>query len=48
MNALQTISKVRRCGVTLVPEGGRLRFHSASALTPELVEELRQHKESIL
>jgi hypothetical protein len=48
MNALPSISKARRCGVTLIPSGGRLRFHPASALAPELVEELRKHKESIL
>jgi TubC N-terminal docking domain len=48
VTAIQTLFKVRRCGVTLVPNGDRLRFHPASALTPELVEELRQHKESIL
>jgi hypothetical protein len=48
VTAIQTLFKVRRCGVTLVPNGDRLRFHPASALAPELVEELRQHKESIL
>jgi hypothetical protein len=48
MTAIQTLFKVRRCGVTLVPNGDRLRFHPVSALTSELVEELRQHKETIL
>jgi hypothetical protein len=50
MTALQTLFKVRRCGVTLVPSeaGDRLRVQPASALTPELIEELRQHKEDIL
>ena len=48
MTAAQTLLKVRRCGVTLVPSGDRLRFHPASALSSELVEELREHKESIL
>lgn len=48
MSALQTLLKVRRCGVELVPSGGRLRFHPVSALTPELVEELRENKEGIL
>ena len=48
MTAAQTLLKVRRCDVTLVPSGHRLRFHPASALSSELVEELREHKESIL
>jgi len=50
MTALQTLFKARRCGVTLVPSeaGDGLRFHPASALTPELVEELRENKEGIL
>jgi hypothetical protein len=48
MTAIQTLFKVRRCGVTLVPNGDRLRFHPASAFTSELVEELREHKEIIL
>ena len=48
MNALQTLVRVRRRGVTLVPVGDRLRFSPASALTPELVNELRENKASIL
>jgi hypothetical protein len=48
MTAIQTLFKVRRCGVTFVPSGDRLRFHPASALTPALIEELREHKQSIL
>jgi TubC N-terminal docking domain len=48
MTAIQTLFKVRRCGVTLVPNGDRLWFHPASALAPELIEELREHKEYIL
>jgi TubC N-terminal docking domain len=48
MTAIQTLLKVRRCGVTLVPAGDRLRFSPASALTLELVDQLREHKESIL
>ncbi len=46
--AAKALSRVRALGVTIVPDGNRLRFHPASALTPELLEELRQHKEGIL
>ncbi len=46
--AAKALSRVRALGVTIVPDGNRLRFHPASALTPELLEELRQHKEDIL
>jgi len=48
MTAIQTLFKVRRCSVTLVPAGDLLRFHPASALTPALIEELREHKQAIL
>jgi hypothetical protein len=46
--ATRVLSRVQAHGITLVPDGNRLRFSPASALTPELVEELRQHKEDIL
>jgi hypothetical protein len=35
-------------GVSLFPKGDRLRFYPKKALTPELVEELKEHKAEIL
>jgi hypothetical protein len=35
-------------GVSLFPEGDRLRFWPKSALTPELLEELKEHKVEVL
>jgi hypothetical protein len=46
--AAKVLSRVQGHGITLLPDGDRLRFRPASALTPELREELRQHKEDIL
>jgi len=48
LTAAKVLSEVHAHGVTLIPDGDRLRFSPASALTPEMVEELRQHKEDIL
>ena len=48
LTAAKVLSRVQGNGITLVPAGERLRFYPASALTPELVEELRQYKEDIL
>ena len=48
MLAAEVISKVKRRGVELFPVGDRLRFRPASALTPELVCELRRHKGEII
>ncbi len=48
MRTLRVLSEVRHRNVTLWAAGDRLRFSPASALTPELLEELRQHKEDIL
>ncbi len=48
MQALCVLSEVQHRNVKLWAAGDRLRFSPASALTPELVEELRQHKEDIL
>ncbi len=46
--AAKVLSRVQGHGITLVPDGNRLRFHPASALTTEMIDELRQHKETIL
>jgi hypothetical protein len=46
--ATRVLSRVQAHGITLVPDGDRLRFFPANALTPELLEELRQHKEGVL
>ncbi len=48
LRAWEILAEIKRRGVTLVPAGDRLRFHPKRNLTPELVEELRQHKELIL
>ncbi len=48
LRAREILAEIERRGVALVPAGDRLRFRPKKNLTPELVEELRQHKESIL
>jgi TubC N-terminal docking domain len=48
MLALQVLAEMQRKGVTVVAAGDRLRFHPASALTPELVDGLRENKAFIL
>lgn len=48
MQALQVLSEVQHRNVKLWAAGDRLRFSPASALTPELVEGLRENKEYIL
>ena len=48
MVVAEVLSAVEQRGVTLVVNEGNLRLRPASALTPELVEELRQHKAEIL
>jgi hypothetical protein len=48
MVVAEVLSAVEQRGITLVVSEGNLRLRPASALTPELVEELRQHKAEIL
>lgn len=48
MQVLQVLSEVQHRRVKLWAAGGRLRFSLASALTPELLEGLRENKEYIL
>ncbi len=48
LTAAKVLSRVQAHGITLIPDGNRLRFSPAAALTPELLEELRQCKEGIL
>jgi len=48
MQALQVLAEVQRRNVKLWPAGDYLEFSPSAALTPELLEELRQHKEDIL
>jgi hypothetical protein len=48
MLTAEVISEVKSRGVELFPVGDRLRFRPASALTTELVDELREHKDEIL
>lgn len=50
MLAAEVISEVRRRGVTLIKDKAEnsLRLRPASALTPQLVDELREHKAEII
>lgn len=49
MLAVEVLDEVRRRGVTVGKDGeNRLRLRPASALTPELVDELRSNKPEIL
>ncbi len=44
----EVLAEASRRGILLVPRGERLRFWPKSALTPELLAELREHKAEIL
>ena len=44
----ELLREIESRGVELVPAGDKLRFRPKAALTPELVEELRDHKAAIL
>ena len=46
--ARRVLDEVERRSVTLSSAGDKLRFRPKDALTPELVEELKTHKEGIL
>jgi hypothetical protein len=48
MQVLRVLSEVQHRNVKLWSTGDRLRFSPASALTPELIDGLRENKEFIL
>src|SRR3954451_5159303 len=48
MVVAEVLSAVEQRGVTLVVNEGNLRLRPASALTPELISELREHKTETL
>ncbi len=48
MQVLRVLSEVQHRNVKLWAAGDRLRFSPASALTPELIDGLRENKEYIL
>lgn len=48
MTASDLLAELSRRGVTLTAVGSRLRYHPRSAVTPELLAELRQHKPALL
>ena len=48
MTAVEVLQQVRSLGVSLEVEGGSLRLRPRSALTPELVGALREHKPEVL
>ncbi len=47
-SAEKVLSRAQARGVTFIPDGDLVRFRPASALTPEMIDELRRHKEGIL
>ena len=48
MSLAQLLLDLAARGIRLEASGDRLRFHPRSAVTPELIERLRDHKESLL
>ncbi len=49
MNVQQLVNDLRRRGITLEPAGDKLRWRGPKgAMTPELLERLRQHKPEVL
>jgi hypothetical protein len=47
-DAAELLAELARQGVELTAEGNSLRYHPRSAVTPELLGELRQHKSELL
>ena len=48
MNAIELLNDVQARGIQLVAEEGRLRFRPRAAVTPELLETIKQHKAELL
>ena len=48
MQVVDLIEDLRRQGIQLRIENGKLCFHPKSAVTPEMLETLRQHKQQVL
>ena len=48
MSTLELYALLSERGVTLQASGDKLRFAPRDALTPELVEEVRQHKRGLM
>ena len=48
MYVVDLIDNLRRQGIQLRIENGKLCFHPKSAVTPEMLETLRQHKQQVL
>ena len=49
MNAAEVLDELRTRGVTLAPDGGRLRWRAPpGVMAPEMVDELRAHKTELL
>jgi hypothetical protein len=45
---VELLAELARQGITLVADGGRLRFHPRAAMTPELAERLKSRKAEVL
>lgn len=48
MDALELVTTLKARGATLLPRGDRLRIQPGSIVTPELAEQVREHKAEIL
>ena len=48
MNAAELLTDLAERGIQAIPEGEHLRLRPRSALTPELIQELRTHKAELL
>ena len=42
------LAELARRGIVLVSDGDRLRFHPKAAMTPKLLDRLKEHKPEIL
>lgn len=48
MEIIELLDNLKQSGIQLKIENGKLRFHPKSAMTPEMMELLRQYKQQIL
>jgi hypothetical protein len=48
VNVPDLLNELRNRGVTLEAQGDRLRFHPKTAIPPQLIEDLRNHKSILL
>jgi hypothetical protein len=48
MSASELLAELRECGVELVATEGQLRYRPREAITPQLLDQIKKHKPSLM